>query len=230
MGWLIALLLLLLLVLLAAVLASRIRIELRFRRARNDDRLEVDVKAIFGLFHYRYEVSKIDYRGMLGGVRLYEGKNGINPAQEKASANIEDLGKRDVEWGNSMLKSFRKNFRDYNGWLKDTAARVTCTGFRWSTSVGTGNPANTAIVVGAGWGIKSFLLGRMTEWMTFKNEPILLVAPCYNRTAFSTDMEVLLQMRAAALAISGWKLLRRMRSLGHAKRAFMSIRREPQMR
>ncbi|WP_058303798.1 DUF2953 domain-containing protein [Gorillibacterium timonense] len=231
MGWLIALLLLLLfLLLLAAVLTSQIRIEFRFRRVHDDDRLEVDVKALFGFVHYRYEVPSIDYRGILTGFRFFGKEKGIAKPETQADAAVEDLNKQDVEWGKAVFKTFQENFRDYNGWLSDMMANITCTGFRWSSSVGVGSPANTAVLVGAGWGLKSFLLGRLTDKLAFKSRPILLVTPCYNRSSFSTDLEMRLQMRAGALAASGWKLLRRMGGLGHTRQVLMGIRRTLQAR
>jgi len=227
MGGYIALsLLLVLLAIVAGVLASEIRMELRFRRARDNDRLEVDVRAVFGLVHYHYEASKIDFQGMLNGIRLFGQEKRI--AKPKEAADIKDLNKQDIESGKRILNSFRKHFRDYNGWLSDTLAKLTCTGFRWSTSIGVKSPNQTAVLTGAGWAIKSILLGKMSEKLKFRSEPILLVTPCYNRYAFSTDLEVRLQVRAGEMAVSGWQLFRRMNSLGHAKQALKNMRRVSQ--
>lgn len=231
MGWYIALsLCLVLLAIVAGVLASEIRMEFRFSRARDNDRLDVELRAVFGLVHYHYSVPKIDYQGMLRGVRLFGQEKPIGKPEAQAEKTVDDLNKRDVEWGIRMRKIFQAHFRDYNGWLSELVGKLTCTGFRWSTSIGVPNPAQTAVLTGGGWGLKAFLVGFLTHKLHFKTDPLLVVTPCYNRYAFSTDLEISLTVRAGAMVTSGWQLFRRMLSLGHAKQAFRSVRRLSQAR
>ncbi|MEO3945242.1 DUF2953 domain-containing protein [Gorillibacterium sp. CAU 1737] len=226
MGWWLTLIIVLALLLIGgAILASRIHIEFRFRRAREDDRLELDVKALFGFLHYRYEVPRIDYKGIWTGFRFY-GKGEEQGPSVPGTRNIEDLNKRDVDWWTSIYRSFKENVRDYKGWVRETLARLVCTGFRWSTSIGAGNPTTTAVLTGAGWGVKAFLIGRLTDLTRVKAEPILLVSPVYNRYSFSTDVEVIMEVRLGSLVASGWSLLRRVSSLKQIKNVLRSLRRQ----
>lgn len=59
----------LLLVVIVLVLSSSIHFHFRLCRLGKDDRVEFDIKAVFGLIKFHYELPALVYEGVERGVR-----------------------------------------------------------------------------------------------------------------------------------------------------------------
>lgn len=98
---LILLLLVVLLFLLA--LASSIHFHFRVRRLGKDDRIEFDIRAVYGLVKFHYEVPALVFQSLEQGIKLKVEKTGIAPVK----LDSEKEGQVDKESVTQWLKNVR---------------------------------------------------------------------------------------------------------------------------
>lgn len=206
MGWLI--LLAGIVLLMVAVMLNDVQIRIVYSREKENDYFRMDVHGLFGLVRYRYEIPTINYRGMLNNLVLkteskMEGKN--NPPDKRAeSINRQKL----MEWYEEA-KLFLSQITGFNDWMKGTMAHVRCERLLWTTELGVGDAAHTAVLTGVGWTLKSSLLGYGFQFIQLKTKPNIMVTPFYNQELFRTRFVGLLKIRTWYGVLAGIYLLAR---------------------
>lgn len=139
----------------ALIAFSRLTLRLNYNRQGSDDRLFVEVVALWGLLRYglTIPVLMVDpaIEGAPGVKITIAGEEGLNARGYFAGlAVICRLLQR--------LGVFCSRYRQAIDYLW---RRSRVTSFEWHTILGTGEPATTGAVCGLLWGIKGFVLGRV---------------------------------------------------------------------
>lgn len=209
--WLAIPLILLLLVIevLLVILTSYIHFHFRVCRLGKDDRIELDVKAIFGLVKFHYELPALVFEGIEKGIKVKLEESGITPVRKDEDKD-EQIDKESVaEWLSHIRKALKAT-HDLKKWLKDTLSHVQITKLDWSTDFSLGDAAYTATAAGAFWGLKWTFVGWFSKLVRLKKAPRLFVAPVFrDEVCFSTEAVCVGKLSIVYASYAGILLLRR---------------------
>ncbi|AIQ19424.1 hypothetical protein H70357_23925 [Paenibacillus sp. FSL H7-0357] len=199
----------LLLVVIVLVLSSSIHFHFRLCRLGKDDRVEFDIKALFGLVKFHYELPALVYEGMERGVRVKLEESGIAPVKKDADKE-EQIDKEAVSGWIDNLKAALRATRGLNKWLKGLMAHVKISKLDWSTDFSLGDAAYTATAAGALWGMKWSLIGWVSQFVRLQHAPRLFVAPVFrDELCYSTEAVCAGKLSLAYTLYAGILLLRR---------------------
>lgn len=177
-----------------ALLASKVSFELFYSRVKDNDRLYIYCKAVYGLIQYRFEVPVIAFKGLKKGVMLKE--EHVNERGDTLlGEGTAEINKDKVILYFKKAKIFVEATYHMRDWLYDTMSKVTCTQLNWSTRIGLGDAPETAITTGIVWTLKSSLLTFMFTHIKRCGNPNIQVIPDYRQTVFTTELTWKGQMR-----------------------------------
>lgn len=209
--WLaIPLILLLLVVLLfLLVLASSIHFHFRVRRLGKDDRIEFDIKAVYGLVKFHYEVPALVFQSIEQGIKLKVEKSGMAPVK-RDSEKEQRVDKESVTHWLKNMRTALKATRGLKKWLRGTLSHVKISQFDWSTDFSLGDAATTATAVGALWGFKWTMIGAVSCFVRLMQSPRIFVAPVFrDEPSFATEAVCAGKLSAGYALYAGLLLLRR---------------------
>lgn len=206
--WL-AILLALLLLVIILVLSSSIHFHFRVRRMGKDDRVEFDLKALYGLVKFHYELPVVVYEGIERGIRVKLEQSGIAPFK----TDKDKEGQVDKQAITSVTTDIKLAIQATGGlkkWLKGLIAHVKISQLDWSTDFSLGDAASTATAAGALWGVKWSLVGWCSQFVRLQHTPKLFVVPVFrDELCFSTEAVCSGKLSTAYMIYSGLLLLRR---------------------
>lgn len=189
---------------------SRIQVKLRFVRVRGDDKLTVEFRALYGLWRKQVEVPVMEWGR--DGLHIVTESGSKGGAQQPVSSSHTSEETLDKEWLDNYIRQGKELLAvtvRLSDWAKAMLARTKCTELRWSTSLGLGDAADTAVATGIVWGLKTGLLAVMFRHMQRKTTPRLAVTPLFNRTAFATEGVLVAQLPLGVAAVGLVHLLYR---------------------
>jgi hypothetical protein len=197
-----------LLLLLLIIIFSSIRIGIHFQRVHQNDQLGIDVKALFGLLHLKYEIPIIKIKERFPGVEV---KTELESGNEKTTLNKK---RKMITPGTlmDMSKRARKKLREVYGlldWVKQTLRYIRCEKLTWYSKIGTGDAAETGILTGLTWGVKTSLLGIGLRHLTLRTVPSVNVTPMYNQRYFHSELKCILRIRVGHAILAGIRFLPR---------------------
>ncbi len=171
------------------ILSSSIDFHFRLCRLGKDDRVELDVRTLFGWIRFHYELPKLVYEGIERGVKVKLEESGVAPIRSDKEDNEEMIDKEKVSsWLNDIKKVLKATY-GFKKWFRDTLAHVKITKLDWSTDFSLGDAAGTATAAGALWGMKWCIIGWISQWVKLKNSPRLFVKPVFqDDLSFSTEL------------------------------------------
>lgn len=177
-----------------ALLASKVSFELFYSRVKDNDRLYIYCKAVYGLVQYRLEVPVIAFKGLGKGVIFKE--EHVNERGDRLMAEgTQEINKDKVILYFKKARIFVEATYHMRDWLYDTMSKVTCTHLHWTTRIGLGDAPETAITTGIVWTLKSSLLTFLFTHIKRCGNPKIQVIPDYGKAVFTTELTWTGQMR-----------------------------------
>lgn len=209
-------------VLIFAVAQSKIKICLSFVHMEQNDEIRIDVRSLFGLIRFRYIVPLLRFRGWLEGLELKSEKTNPN------KANIQGEPRRKIDFDKIKkaiddLRILLHNCFKFNQWFRRLLSRFHCTELNWKTSAGIGDAAETGVVVGTLWGLKTSLLGYIFRTVRLDAKPELQVMPVFNQNVFITEGIIRLHIRLWHLVAAALQLLLRILKVKGGLRAWKKV-------
>ncbi|MDF9840377.1 MULTISPECIES: DUF2953 domain-containing protein [unclassified Paenibacillus] len=199
----------LLLLAIVLVLSSSIHFHFRLNRIGKDDRVEFDIKALFGLVKFHFELPKLVYEGIARGVKVKLEESGIKPVRQESDSE-DQIDKEKLQVWKEELKEALKATRGLRKWMKALMSHVRITRFDWSTDFSLGDAASTAIATGVVSGLKWGLVGWMSQMVRLQRSPRMFVVPVFrDELCFSTEAVCTGKLNVAYVLYSGLQLLRR---------------------
>jgi hypothetical protein len=190
----------------AALLLSRIRVEIFASRVKDNDRITIDVRALFGLFRYHVHIPMVEFRNLTEGFLLKQNKDvSFLPGTE--GPKEVHLSRERILAYYERAKLLLKNVFNLLEWMKETLSRLECIRFVWNTRVGIGNAPETAVTAGLVWGVKTSLLRFVFARICLKSTPNVQVSPQYNLHMFTTELTCKLQIRLGHVLLAGISLV-----------------------
>ncbi len=199
--WLIAIF-----VLLAIIFWSRIKVTLNWSREQENDKLFADIRALFGLFRYRFQLPTLDFS------RFHKGLIVKSETINKNSAQADSQDQFKINFA-KIVKAYRnyklilESTKGFREWSDRFLSHIHCTSISWKTRVGVGDAAETAISAGIVWAIKTSLLGYLLKSVQLEAQPEIAVQPMYAHSHFSSALTCTLKFQLGYAVIAGLMLL-----------------------
>lgn len=193
-------------VLMFALGASSVSFQVFYSRVKDNDRFYIFVKAVYGLVRYRYEVPLIKFKGLDKGFWIKQ--EHVNETGDKLMAEGSEKIDREriVHYYKKMKEGLRATL-EMKRWILDTMTRLTCTELTWTTRIGLGDAAETAITTGIVWTLKSSLLTYMFQHIKRCTKPRVQVVPDYSQVHFSTQFSCIAKIRLGHAIFAGLVLM-----------------------
>ncbi|PYE51678.1 DUF2953 domain-containing protein [Paenibacillus barcinonensis] len=194
--------------LIAAVLISNVHVHVVFRKHKSDDYANINIRLLYGIVRFNYEIPSIVFRNMKEGF-LLKTEQSMNHSRGEVLGS-QQVNKRKVKNWAKDVKVMLRATEALKLWVKQTLQRVHITRLLWSTTIGTGDAAYTAMLTGMLWSVKSMMIGFLTYQMRFRTAPVLEVNPFWaDEPEFRTELELKLRMRMLAILTAGMRLMTR---------------------
>nr|WP_295969858.1 DUF2953 domain-containing protein [uncultured Bacillus sp.] len=196
----------LLLLLLVLILLSKIKVSIYYSHAQDDDSLQVDFRALFGLIKYRLNVPL---------VKVDEDSSTlvIDKKLESEGGKIKNKSITQIS-GEDMLKNFQdfrtllRHIVSFHRIIRHFFKKVKVTELDWRTNIGAGDAALTGILTGALWTIKGSLIGLISEYFLLQNIPRITVQPHFQMKVTQTIFKCMLQFRIGHAMLAGIKIVK----------------------
>jgi len=200
MWWIVALIVLLLV---AVALVSELRVKLAYFREGEDDEVDIDIKALYGLVRFRYKVPTIQLKPKLDGFRMKikQQHTGQEPVVEFTREEIETFIRK--------VRKLLAHMKEYKDWLAGTLHHLHLTEMRWETRFGNGDAPETGLSAGVLWSLKSAVVGYASRWVTLAERPSLRVTPVFGRPCFRTEARLCMHTPIYRLVVVGAMLMYR---------------------
>ncbi|MCU9614213.1 DUF2953 domain-containing protein [Caldibacillus lycopersici] len=213
--WIISVLILLLLL----IVLSKVKVEIVYTFKSKENHLEIKMKALFGLVRIQKKLPSDK-----------QAENGNNGEEKESSHKYttisdnnditEDESLKSIMGVNGIIEHIPKLYRIIKKLLK----KVQIKHFEWMSTIGTGDAANTGVVAGLGWAIKGSSLGIISNYMTFRTNPIINITPNFQQKISETYLTCMFQLRIGHAIVAGIKLfkywftkMRKSKANNHAK-------------
>lgn len=197
-----------LLAIILLVVVSFVQIEVYFHRQHQDDEIQIKVVALYGLVKIRFNIPVIKIKQRYPGVE-------VQAEAEAAKSDIASVKIRNTITPNTIMQLFqraRKRIREVYGlleWTKQTLQYVRCEQIQWQSKLGTGDAAETGVLTGVAWGVKTSILGFGLKYLDLRTIPKLNVVPLYEQRHFYSELHCILRIRVAHAMLQGIRFIPR---------------------
>ncbi|WP_315793068.1 DUF2953 domain-containing protein [Paenibacillus sp. BIC5C1] len=220
---------LLIALLLVAVLISYVHVHFTFKKHNHDDYAKITVRLLYGIVRINYEIPSIVFRNMKEGF-LVKTEQRMSHSRGEAQSS-ERVNKRKVKKWAKDVKIMLRATEALKLWIKQTLNRVHMTHWSWSTRIGVGDAAYTAVLIGWVWSIKSIIIGYLSYQIRFEQTPKLQVVPVWeDEMEFQTELDWKLKIRITAVMIAGLTLLTRVLQVEGGWRMWFRLLKEQRRR
>lgn len=210
--FLIALLLLIVLGVIA-LLYSRAELEVKYERKGSDDRITIRAIGPFGVVYQRSEVPVLEFDQAKDGWRFELETR----AKEEVGSNPTALAR--TEFYVHEYKKVTRFFRKVNS-LKEQFEpmidfllnHIEVRSFSWQTTVGAGDSALTALLIGGLWGVKGSVLGVLQSRTKVKDKNVVIaVFPSFKQRKFQTYLQCIFSLKIVHIIYAQFIMLREKR-------------------
>ncbi|MCS1350864.1 DUF2953 domain-containing protein [Mechercharimyces sp. CAU 1602] len=199
--------------LLILLLFTSVRLHLIYRRVGEDDRADLTILLLWGLIRFRYDLPSLNLSS--------QGNIEVRTEKTNASATKKEETWKDRITAGTVVRlrgQFKRMQEDVVG-LSDIIKRflnhMYCERLMWHTRIGTGDAAETGVLTGMGWGIKTTLISVIRLYIEWDCEPDLQLVPHFNEAILETDLECMIRFRVGQAILMGIRLVRYSRKGGN---------------
>ncbi|MHB1652266.1 MAG: DUF2953 domain-containing protein [Desulfitobacteriaceae bacterium] len=192
-------------------LAIKAEIDFRYRRKDEEDHLEINLRALYGLWRFSFQVPTIKLAWEAGPELSVEQMShsgaGSTKANTKARFRYLHL--------NFLLRLWPRLYTVFRH-LQKVKTRfyraIHCKALDWQVEIGYQDPVQTAIAAGTFWAVLGVSSARLYRQITMEvPKPILNVVPRFQTPGFSCDIHCIFQLRIGHIIFAGINLLRALR-------------------
>ncbi|MBP1935716.1 DUF2953 domain-containing protein [Paenibacillus sediminis] len=197
----------LLILIVVLVLLSNIHIRLQLSKLNHNDKIMIEVRAIYGIIKYKYEIPFIVFKDYKSGF-IVENEQSNNMMKDQTSEKKQNINKQKIQLMVEQFKKILKNTDRFLSWFNQTLSHVKVTKLTWSTRVGLEGAAETATIAGLLWGLKAALVGYMSYRVRLLKTPELQVVPLFHdKPQFSTEIVCIAKISCGYAIYAGLVLI-----------------------
>lgn len=191
---------------------TSIRVEMLYKREKEDDRGEVKIFALGGLLRFRMELPNFDWKGLDEGLELEseaEGDTAVSPDLGKDKKYA--INRRTMKKMKEMYDELVDHIDFFHCTVRWFLSKVTCEKLVWVTKIGTGDAAEAGVLTGIVWGIKTTLVSVLGSYTRWEEPPQMDVAPDFQQAILETHFHSIIRFRVGHAILAIKRLLLHMR-------------------
>lgn len=196
------LVILIILLILVGVWYSRVDVKIKFQKEGENDFLRISAR-FFHLITVRKEIPLLSL-----------GEEGISLKHQTEAPLLKEKKKRTmvtyrkIKQVRLKMKRIVDRAHDFYRMVRLFLAKIKVTRIDWSTEVGAGDAATSAILSGIIWSLKGSLLMVLDHYVTLSQRPNLRVVPNFQESVFRTDIDLSLTFPLGQAMKTAFQLLR----------------------
>lgn len=195
-------------ILLTIIFITTLQISIHFKRNGKDDKVKTNIKAWFGLIDIRTEVPIIDFSEDLSGTESQLNIESPNETIDKSEFKVKPS---EIMQVNQRIYHWIKKIHDLHKIVKRFLKRVRLDKLEWHSAIGTGDAAQTGVLTGVSWGIKSSLIGLISSYVTLRALPRIHVQPLFQEKRVETELKCMIRFRIGHAILAGIRILLNLR-------------------
>jgi hypothetical protein len=194
--------------LLLLIVFTKLTIIINYQHHNDDDELNVEFKIWFGLIQYKINVPLIkiddDSPSVIVKHHSHLGEEPGGKVDHKVNQITKDKVLKSIEKARDFLQKVvrmqvivRKFFQ-----------KISVKKFEWSSYIGVGDAAYTAIAAGALWTLKGSIVGFLSRFFKLTVMPQLAITPQFQAAVIQTHLLCIFQFRIGHAILAGLKLIK----------------------
>lgn len=193
-------------ILLLFFMCMKLSITVFFRHAQDDDECRITFKVLFGLIRYtvRIPLIKVDKESLGIVVAHKQTVQNVSESEPKRTK----YSPREIVHGFKEAKRFAQHVVHLNVIVRKFFSHVSVTKFEWESKIGTGDAAQTGMIVGIGWSLKYGVVAVISKYMRLKAKPLLSIIPSFQQAVSETKIICMIHFRIGHAMIAGIQILR----------------------
>jgi hypothetical protein len=181
---------------------SKIRIGLYVKKDGVNDRIKIEIGLLYGLIPLRREIPFI--RVEPAGIQVKQTLESGNTTLNQQNSRITSRKIKKLQYDAKQLIERVVNFHQI---IKRFLAKVKIRKLVWKSRIGTGDAAETGVLAGLIWGIKSGLIVVVRRFMDVEEPPKITVTPAFMQACFYSEFECSIHFRCGHAIVAGFSLL-----------------------
>jgi hypothetical protein len=194
--------------LLIIIYSTTVRVNVHFRRVGSNDIVETEVSAWSGLIHLKSKVPILHFSEDLSGTDVTVELESPSEPLDQAKSKITP---RELWRTLHRIHAFVKKVHELHLIAKRFLKKIRLDHLHWSTTIGTGDAAETGTLIGFSWGIKSNIVGILSAYLTLRDFPKLSVTPDFNKKRLETELRCIIRFRIGHAMIAGIRIILNLR-------------------
>lgn len=193
-------------------MAIKAEVDFRYRRANEEDNIEVYFRALKGFWKFKAVISGAQLKWEKGPLLEVEqasssAAGGGRKAKEKAGLRYWRGGFFYRLWPKipeMLTKLSAVKARFYRG--------IHCTALEWRMEIGFQDPMSTALASGALWALVGNSVARLHRQVIVEvKRPQLMIVPQFQKAGFACDLHCIFKLRIGHIIFAGlnlWRIFR----------------------
>ncbi len=192
---------------LCILLYSNIKVELNYKRSDGNDIFTITIIAFYGIFRSKKQVPFID---------LVKGSDNLDELEIKSETQYNfkekstDKSTTNINEFEEILKKYKKlyiKFGKYmNPFMRYIKRKINLNNISWDTEIGVGDAAQTAVITGIIWSVKSYVISFIYNNYNLY-EVFINVDPNYNIKTLKTSIDCIFTIKLGDIINAGIKIL-----------------------
>lgn len=187
------------------ILYSNCKIAINYTRYDGDDIITMNFTALYGIFKYTTKIPLIDLVKGHDEIPALEVKSEVELGQneryigdDKSIVNMYEIEK--------IINKYKSLYIRYKTLLTHIRKKLIISNISWSTEFGASDAAETAIIIGVIWTIKSGLISLLCNKYNLL-DIFVNVVPNYNIKIFKTSIDCIFSIKLGNIINAGLKTL-----------------------
>jgi len=182
-------------VLLIIILYSNIKVEINFKRYDEDDILSINITVFYGIFKYKKQIPFMDLVNGRDNISALEFKSKVEYNEKLKCANKSVINVSEAE---KIINKYRKLYIRFEKFIvpfiKRIKEKIIIRKIYLNTELGTNDAAETAVITGIIWSIKSYVVTILANNYNL-SDVFVNVVPNYNISTFKTSIDCIFSIK-----------------------------------
>ncbi|RSK28176.1 DUF2953 domain-containing protein [Bacillus sp. HMF5848] len=210
MKWLI-LVLVLLFLLFIIICISKLTIYIIINNQKEHDYIKIKLSMWSGLIRYNVKLPNLQFDEESNQVVVKEERQ-AKAGEESTSASSKEsetkISKEDAKKSIFNVKEIMQHVVHLQKIVRKFLKRIEITKLIWHSDIGVGDAASTGKMIGLGWSLKGFLVGLLSQFLSLKTDPDLLITPHFQSKTLQLRLECMLRFRIGYALLMGVRVLK----------------------
>lgn len=192
-------------ILLFGILYSNLKVRLSYIKRGEDNDIVIDWTGLYGILKYTKKIPAMNMVKTGGNIPPPE--IGTQARIDKDNEPIDDdKPVHNVYEIKKVIDNYKKIYIKYEPYIKKIKENLILNNISWYTEIGTGDAAETAIMVGAIWAVKTSVIFLINKSYDLP-EVLINVVPNYNINTFETTIDCIFSIKLGYIINANIKVL-----------------------